>query len=46
MVLHEQMERVLNLHIISEAIIEGLDKMIKYIPDLGSEIFVDIMLDK
>lgn len=43
---HEQMERMLNLHIINEAIIEGLDKMIKYIPDLGSEIFVDIMLDK
>lgn len=42
---HAQMERMLNLNIINGEIIEGLEKMIKYIPDLGSEIFVDIMLD-
>lgn len=38
------MERMLNLNIINEDIIEGLDKIIKYMPDLGSEIFVDITL--
>lgn len=37
-----QMERMLKQGIITEDIFEGLDRMIKYIPELGSEIFVQV----
>ena len=35
-----QMEKMLNGGIIQESIFEGLDKMIKYMPEFGSEIYV------
>lgn len=37
-----QMEQMLREGIISEDFFEGLDKMIEYFPDLGSEIFVQL----
>lgn len=37
-----QMEQMLEQKIISEDIFEGLDRLIKYIPDLGSEIYVQV----
>lgn len=37
-----QMEKMLEQNIITEEIFEGLDRMIKYVPELGSEIFVQV----
>ena len=37
-----QMERMLAEGIVKDDIFEGLDKMIKYMPDLGSEIYVQV----
>lgn len=37
-----QMEKMLEQNIITEDIFEGLDRMIKYVPELGSEIYVQI----
>lgn len=37
-----QMEKMLQQGIVTEDIFDGLDKMIKYIPELGSEMFVQI----
>lgn len=34
---HKQMKELLDNHIITEAVLEGFDKMIKYMPDLGAE---------
>lgn len=36
---HSQMKALLDKHIITEAVLDGLDKMIKYMPDLGAEIY-------
>lgn len=38
---HNQMEIALTTGILNEQIIDGLDKMIKYMPDLGSEIYLN-----
>lgn len=38
---HGQMMRCLQDGIISEDVVEGLDKMIEYMPELGSEIYVN-----
>ena len=38
----KQMEQMLELKIIGENIFEGLDGLIKYIPDFGSEIYVQV----
>ncbi|HZS07222.1 MAG TPA: class I SAM-dependent methyltransferase [Blastocatellia bacterium] len=43
---HEQMEKILDNGILDVSVIEGLERMIKYIPDLGCEIFVDVMMDQ
>lgn len=37
-----QMERMLEQGIVTENIFEGLDRIIKYVPQLGSEIFVQV----
>lgn len=37
-----QMENMLEQGIVTEDIFEGLDRMIKYVPKLGSEIFVQV----
>ena len=39
---NEQMERTINQNIIPRDIIEGLEKIIKYMPDLGCEMFVEV----
>jgi SAM-dependent methyltransferase len=41
-----QMEEMINKKIVSSKIIEGLEKMIKYIPDMGAEMFADVKLGK
>ena len=38
---HEQMMKCLDNGIISEAVMEGMNKMIEYMPELGSEIYVN-----
>ena len=43
---HGQMKSVLDNNIIDVNILNGLNKMIKYMPDLGSEIFVDVRIKK
>lgn len=37
-----QMEKMLQQDIVKEDIFDGLDKMIKYVPEFGSEIFVQV----
>jgi hypothetical protein len=37
---HNQMRKLLDCSIVDEKILDGLDRMIKYCPGLGSEIFV------
>lgn len=38
---HRQMEQMLQNGIIDKRVLDGLDKLVQYMPDLGSEIFVD-----
>lgn len=38
---HEQMMQCLDAGIISEDVMDGLDRLIEYLPDLGSEIYVN-----
>lgn len=39
---HEQMSKVLKIKAFDPKILDGLNKMQKYMPNLGSEIFIDI----
>lgn len=39
---NEQMGKILKTEIVDISIIDGLERMIKYLPDMGSEIFVDV----
>ena len=39
---NKQMERMINQNIMPRDIIEGLEKIIKYMPDLGCEMFVEV----
>ena len=41
---HRQMEQCMENNIINNEIIEGFDRMIKYMPELGSEIYVNFSL--
>lgn len=41
---NEQMEKMINQNIVGKDIIEGLERMIKYMPDLGCEMFVDVKI--
>ena len=41
---NEQIEKIISLNIADEKIFEGLNKMIKYMPDLGAEAFVNVRL--
>ncbi|MBV9468787.1 MAG: methyltransferase domain-containing protein [Abitibacteriaceae bacterium] len=43
---HEQMEKILQTGIIDSAVITGLEKMTKYMPDLGCEIFANVQKEK
>lgn len=43
---HEQMARVMKENIISEQILDGLYKMTQYMPELGSELFIEVQLNK
>lgn len=43
---HFQMEKLIEEAIISDKILIGFDKMIKYLPDFGSEIFVNLKLSE
>lgn len=43
---HKQMMRCLNDEIIDEQILNGFEKLIKYMPDLGSEIYVNFKWKK
>ncbi len=43
---HRQMQAMLDKKVLTRAMIEGLYRMIKYIPDLGSEIFINIKITK
>lgn len=38
---NKQMEKILEQEILSKDIIEGLERMVKYLPDMGCEIFVN-----
>jgi SAM-dependent methyltransferase len=42
---HKQMSGLLGVKIIDSEVLDGLFKMIKYMPDLGSEIYVDFKID-
>jgi ubiquinone/menaquinone biosynthesis C-methylase UbiE len=42
---HEQMSFLVENKIIDKEVLEGLFKMIKYMPNLGSEIYLDCILD-
>ena len=39
---HAQMERIIGAGIVDSAIVAGLAGMVKYLPDMGCEIFVDV----
>lgn len=41
---HKQMLMMMNENIIDENILDGFEKMIKYMPELGSEIFVNFRI--
>ena len=41
---HKQMAMMMNENIINEKILDGFEKMIKYMPELGSEIFVNFRI--
>lgn len=41
---HKQMAMMMNENIINEKILDGFEKMIKYMPELGSEIFVNFKI--
>jgi len=43
---NEQMEKMIGSGIINEDIIQGLEGMVKYMPDLGSEMFVNLRINK
>jgi len=42
---HKQMYELLNNKIIDENTLDGLYKMTKYVPDMGSEIFIEFKID-
>ena len=42
---HDQMHRMLTSGIIDEKVLEGLNNMVKYMPELGSEIYINCMLE-
>lgn len=39
---HEQMSRIYNEEIINDDVLAGLEKMVKYFPEYGSEIYINI----
>jgi SAM-dependent methyltransferase len=41
---NEQMEKVIDLGIFEKDLLQGLENMVKYLPDMGSEMFVNIRL--
>jgi SAM-dependent methyltransferase len=41
---NEQMEKIINQNIVNKDIVKGLEKMAKYIPDLGCEMFVNVKI--
>ena len=43
---HKQMENLLKEGIINEKIIDGLNGMTKYMPNLGSEIYIDFSVNE
>ena len=43
---HNQMEQLLSSEIFDSRVIEGLNKMTKYLPEFGSEIFVNCKITK
>ncbi|MBA7497332.1 hypothetical protein ES704_00060 [subsurface metagenome] len=42
---NKQMEEIIYQNIVNKDIIKGLEKIIKYMPDLGCEMFVDVKID-
>ena len=42
---HQQMSEMMENNIIDLKVLDGFYKMIKYMPDLGSEIFIDFKID-
>lgn len=41
---HKQMQELINIGFIDEAMLDGFDKLISYFPDFGSEIWVNVVL--
>lgn len=41
---HKQMQMLLDMSIVDESFLDGLDNLIKYFPENGSEIFVNVKL--
>lgn len=41
---HEQMQRILDQGIVDHSVITGLERMTKYLPDMGCEMFVDVKI--
>ena len=39
------MEKIISQNIVNKSIIKGLEKMIKYMPDLGCEMFVNAKIN-
>jgi hypothetical protein len=39
---HEQMEKLLDWRILDQSVIQGLERMISYMPDMGCEMFVEL----
>ena len=42
---HSQMQMCLDKHIFNEDLLDGLNQLISYIPDYGSEIFIQLKVD-
>ena len=39
---HEKMQRMIDIGILDSNILDGLNRMIKYMPDEGAEIYVNV----
>jgi hypothetical protein len=42
---NQQMEAIMAQNIVDKDIIKGLERMVRYMPDLGSEMYVEVKRD-
>ncbi len=43
---HNQMQKLIETGIITEQMLDGLDKLVKYMPEYGSEIYINAKADR